>query len=195
MNTLACQFRYLTKIALLDRHVNLLKVLLVHLYSFLEILPLACDWYALSIIIISFNENFCNLVSNITRSENLIEINIGILPWMWKISCWRPSHTTSYLRCWHLPILMKHLISWMSISNLRMTTRVILVILLAWPTAIATTPGFVPQPIFPNFYFFGTVLWCSDFDAILSGNWVRSISYKVEKLKPVSNIQAWFVYP
>ncbi|XP_078178732.1 tetratricopeptide repeat (TPR)-like superfamily protein isoform X2 [Carex rostrata] len=27
------------------RHVNLLKVLLVHLYSFLEILPLACDWY------------------------------------------------------------------------------------------------------------------------------------------------------
>lgn len=44
----------------------------------------------------------------------------------------------------------------MSISNLRMTTRVILVILLAWPTAIATTPGFVPQLIFPNFYFFGT---------------------------------------
>lgn len=84
MNTLACQFRYLTKIVLLDRHVNLLKVLLVHLYSFLEILPLACDWYALSIIIISlFNENFYNLVSNITRSENfLIEINIGILPWM-----------------------------------------------------------------------------------------------------------------
>lgn len=72
MNTFACQFRYLTKIVLLGRHVNLLKVLLVHLYSFLEILPLACDWYALSRIIIYFNENFCNLVGNVTRSENFL---------------------------------------------------------------------------------------------------------------------------
>lgn len=49
--SLSIQLLGLKLYILLNRHVNLLKVLLVHLYSFLEVLPLACDWYALSILL------------------------------------------------------------------------------------------------------------------------------------------------